>query len=136
MQWNPAQLLSLLHLSSIPSSQPNVLPPTHLYKKDERALPGDLHSRKLSSYPPLLTVVSDTTTHFLFSLSLFGFKALQYIIRVVLDLSVSLNPLQACALLRDLWRNFIQFYFRELVKQNIRQKTQSSFSDRDVNALF
>jgi hypothetical protein len=46
--------------------------PTHFYQKDERALPGDLHSRKLSSYPPLLNVVSYTTTHFLFSLSLFS----------------------------------------------------------------
>jgi hypothetical protein len=32
-------------------------------------MPGDLHSRKISSYPPLLNVVSHTTTHFLFSLS-------------------------------------------------------------------
>jgi hypothetical protein len=51
----------------IPSSQPNVLPP---YQRDEWALPGDLHSRKLSFYPPVLNVVSDTTTHFLLSLSL------------------------------------------------------------------
>jgi hypothetical protein len=43
--------------------------PTHLYQKDERALPGDLHIRKLSSYRPFFNVVSHTITHFVFSLS-------------------------------------------------------------------
>jgi hypothetical protein len=38
-------------------------------RKQERALPVDLHSRKLSSYPPLLNVESHTTIHFLFSVS-------------------------------------------------------------------
>jgi hypothetical protein len=31
---------------------------TYHYEKDERALPGDLHSRKLSFVVPLLNVVS------------------------------------------------------------------------------
>jgi hypothetical protein len=45
--------------------------PTHLYKKDERALPGDLHSRKLSCVSPLLNIVSRTTHPFSFFSSLY-----------------------------------------------------------------
>jgi hypothetical protein len=44
--------------------------PTHLYQKDERALPGDLHSRNLALILPFLNVVPYTANHFLFSLSL------------------------------------------------------------------
>jgi hypothetical protein len=71
MQWNPAQLLSASPFTyTFFTAERITSSPTHLYQKDERALPGDLHSRKLSSFPPLLNVVSHTTTHFLFSLCL------------------------------------------------------------------
>jgi hypothetical protein len=71
MQWNPAQLLSASpFISTFFTTERLTSSPTHLYQKDERALPGDLHSRKLSSYPPLLNVVSHTITHCLLCLSL------------------------------------------------------------------
>jgi hypothetical protein len=58
-------------------SEIGVVIETQLYQKDERALPGDLHSRKLGSVSSLLNVVFRTTHPLsLFSLSLFGFKRL------------------------------------------------------------
>jgi hypothetical protein len=51
--------------------------PTHLYQKDERALPGDLHSRKLTSSPDFKSSVSHYPPSFS-SLSLFGIKGLKH----------------------------------------------------------
>jgi hypothetical protein len=66
--WEPSNKIMLfLSLSSAP------LP------EGRKGTAWDLHNRQLSSYPPLLNVMSHTTTHFLFSLSLslslsLGFK--------------------------------------------------------------
>jgi hypothetical protein len=73
-QWNPVQLLSLLHLSSTSSSQQNVLPqfqPTLTRRTSGHCL-GNFIAVNLA-LPPVLNIVSHTATHFLFSLS-FDFK--------------------------------------------------------------
>jgi hypothetical protein len=65
VQWNPVQLFSLLHLSSLPSSQPNVLPslqPTFTRRTNGHCL-GTFIAVKLS-VSPLLNVVSRTTHPF------------------------------------------------------------------------
>jgi hypothetical protein len=69
MQWNPAQLLSLLQPSSLPSSQANVLPPLQptFTKTTSGYCTGTFIAVNLAH--TFLNVVSHTVTHFLF-----GFK--------------------------------------------------------------
>jgi hypothetical protein len=47
--------------------------PVHLYRKDERALPGDLHSSKFSPVSPVKCSVSHYPLPFLLSLSSLSF---------------------------------------------------------------
>jgi hypothetical protein len=60
MQWNPTQLLSLLHLSSLPSSQPNILPPvqpTFTRRTNGHCL-GTFIAVNLALFPPVKCSVS------------------------------------------------------------------------------
>jgi Na+-transporting NADH:ubiquinone oxidoreductase subunit NqrB len=62
VQWNPAQLPFLLHLSSLPSSQPNVIPrlqPT--FTRTSGHCLGTFIAVNLSLFPALLNVMSHTT---------------------------------------------------------------------------
>jgi hypothetical protein len=62
VQWTPAQLLYLLHLSSIPSSQPNVIPPLqpNFTRRTSGHCLGTFVALNLA-LPPILNVVSHTT---------------------------------------------------------------------------
>jgi hypothetical protein len=62
MQWTPAQLLSLIHLSPVPSSQPNFLRPVHstFTRRTSGHCLGTFIALKLA-LPPVLNVVSHTT---------------------------------------------------------------------------
>jgi hypothetical protein len=63
VQCDPAQLLSLLHLSSVPSSHPNVLPPLQptCTRRTSGHCLGTFITVNLALFPSLLNVVSCTT---------------------------------------------------------------------------
>jgi hypothetical protein len=87
VQWNPVQILSLLQLSSLLSSQPNVLPPPDptITRRTNGHCLGTFIAVNIDLFPPL----PPTFSSLFLSLQIGKVNALLYFVNFVLSWHVS-----------------------------------------------